>query len=137
MTIYEVLWFVVSTSVSALLSASINASISCSVSEAPRSNSGPCSGSDAAVRNISTELDRELGCIRPRGVVSMRKDDGAVALCVPSLWQRMVGWANDYLVLCLRGIRGQLQAWLQLLSSLLLWLRSFPRLGTAKVSKEE
>lgn len=68
--------------VSAPLSASENESTSCSVSEVSRSDPRPCSSLDTAVRNVSTELDREAVCTWPNGVDGMRKDDGAVVLCV-------------------------------------------------------
>jgi len=68
--------------VSAPLSASENESTSCSVSEVSRSDPWPCSSLDTAVRNVSTELDREAVCTWPSGVDGMRKDDGAVVLCV-------------------------------------------------------
>ncbi len=70
----------VSVSVSAPLSASVYTSVSCSVSEVSRSDPRPCS--DAAVRNVSMELDREAACVWPLGADGMRKDDGPMSRVV-------------------------------------------------------
>lgn len=69
----------VSDSVSAPPSASVNASVSSSVSDIPISSPCcPCSGRDAAVRNVSTELAREPGRTPPRGAEGIRNEDGAI-----------------------------------------------------------
>jgi len=70
----------VSVSVSAPLSASVYTSVSCYVYEVSGYETRHCS--DAAVRNVSMELDREAACVWPLGADGMRKDDGPMSRVV-------------------------------------------------------
>src|SRR6266404_452297 len=72
----------VSDSVSGSPSASVNVSVSGSVSDTARSSLRLCSGRDAAVQNVLTELARDPGRTPPGGVDGIRNEDGAMAFRV-------------------------------------------------------